>query len=158
MLAEAEKWLAAQDKNDKEYEHHVLEVLWLHQSHDVVNEKLLKQVLRSPNANARAAATRVLCYWRDRVTDPLALLQVQVNDENSRVRLEAVRALSFFNSQPAIDTAVESLIYEQDDYLKYTFNETMKTLERRVKGSTNLPHTPTEREKKNAEDAKKGKK
>lgn len=158
VLAEAEKWLAAQDKNDKEYEHHVLEVLWLHQSHDVVNEKLLKQVLRSPNANARAAATRVLCYWRDRVTDPLALLQVQVNDENSRVRLEAVRALSFFNSQPAIDTAVESLIYEQDDYLKYTFNETMKTLERRVKGSTNLPHTPTEREKKNAEDAKKGKK
>lgn len=158
VLAEAEKWLAAQDKNDKEYEHHVLEVLWLHQAHDVVNEKLLKQVLRSPNANARAAATRVLCYWRDRVADPLSLLQVQVNDENARVRLEAVRALSFFGSQQAIDTAVESLIYDQDDYLKYTFNETMKTLERRVKGSTNLPHTPTDREKKNAEDAKKGKK
>jgi glucose/arabinose dehydrogenase/lysophospholipase L1-like esterase len=157
VLAEAEKWLAAQDKNDPEYEHHVLEVLWLHQSHDVVNEKLLKRVLTSPNPHARAAATRVLCYWRDRVSEPLALLQQQVNDEHPRVRLEAVRALSFFHTQEAIDIAVESLIYDQDDYLKYTFNETMKTLERRVKGNTNLPHTPTEREKRNAELEKKKK-
>ena len=86
------------------------------------------------------------------------LLQVQVNDENPRVRLEAVRALSFFNSQQAIDTAVESLIHDQDYYLDYTLKETMKTLERRVKGSTSIPHTPTEREKKNAEEGKKGKK
>lgn len=155
VLAAAEKWLAAQDKKDKEYPHHALEVLWLHQAHDVINEPLLKQVLRMPdNSCARAAATRVLCYWRDRVMEPLALLQVQVNDEHPRVRLEAIRALSFFDNQQAIDTAVESLIYDQDDYLKYTFNETMKTLERRVKGSTNLPHTPTDREKKNAEEGK----
>ncbi|QDU30823.1 Membrane bound L-sorbosone dehydrogenase [Anatilimnocola aggregata] len=158
VLAETEKWLAALDKKDADYEHQVLEALWIHQRQDVVNEKLLKQVLRSPDFRARAGATRVLCYWKDRVADPIALLQVQVNDEHPRVRLEAVRALSFFNSQQAIDTAVESLIYEQDDYLKYTFNETMKTLERRVKGSTALPHVPTEREKKNAESDKKGKK
>ena len=158
VLAEAEKWLAAQDKKDPEYEHHVLEVLWLHQAHDMVNEKLLKQVLRSPDYRARAAATRVLCYWRDRVSQPISLLQVQVNDEHPRVRLEAVRALSFFNSQEAIDVAVESLIHEQDYYLDYTLKETMKTLERRVKGNTSIPHAPTEREKKNAEEAKKGKK
>ena len=46
---------------------------------------------------ARAAATRVLCYWRDRVDEPLELLRKQVNDEHPRVRLEAVRALSFFD-------------------------------------------------------------
>lgn len=155
VLAEAEKWLATQDNKGAEYEHHVLETLWLHQSHDMVNEKLLKQVLRSPDFRARAAATRVLCYWRDRVADPLALLQVQVNDEHPRVRLEAVRALSFFDNQKAIDVAVESLIHEQDYYLEYTLNETMKTLERRVKGNTSLPHTPTDREKKNAEEGKK---
>jgi glucose/arabinose dehydrogenase/lysophospholipase L1-like esterase len=155
VIAETEKWLAKQDKKDAEYQHHVLEALWIHQRQDVVNEKLLKQILRSPDYRARAAATRVLCYWRDRVADPLALLQVQVNDEHPRVRLEAVRALSFFNTQQAIDVAVESLIHEQDYYLEYTLNETMKTLERRVKGSTNLPHTPTEREKKNAEEGKK---
>jgi hypothetical protein len=87
-----------------------------------------------------------------------------VTDEHPRVRLEAVRALSFFNSQDAIDVVVESLIFDQDDYLKYTFNETMKTLERRVKGQTNLPHEGTDWDKRNAEgyrvapdEAKKGK-
>jgi glucose/arabinose dehydrogenase len=132
VLAELKKWTASLDKNDPEYQHHLLETLWLHQRHDVVNEDLLKQLLRSPDFRARAAATRVLCYWRDRVKEPLKLLQVQVNDEHVRVRLEAVRALSFFDSQEAIDIATESLIYDQDDYLKYTFNETLSTLNKRV--------------------------
>ncbi|MEX2027109.1 MAG: HEAT repeat domain-containing protein, partial [Pirellulaceae bacterium] len=132
VLAELKKWTASLAENDPDYQHHVLETLWLHQRHDVVNEELLKQVLRSPDFRARAAATRVLCYWRDRVTEPLKLLQVQVNDEHARVRLEAVRALSFFSSQEAIDIATESLLYDQDDYLKYTFNETINTLNKRV--------------------------
>ena len=59
--------------------------------------------------------------WRDRVEKPLDLLRQQVSDEHPRVRLEAVRALSFFGSQAAIDVAVESLVFDQDDYLKYTF-------------------------------------
>jgi hypothetical protein len=62
-----------------------------------------------------------------------------------------VRSLSFFSSQDAIDVAVESLIFDQDDYLKYTFNETMKTLERRVKGQTALPHEGTDWDKRNSE-------
>ena len=37
-----------------------------------------------------------LCYWRDRVDDPLGLSKVQAGDEHPRVRLEAVRAASFF--------------------------------------------------------------
>jgi glucose/arabinose dehydrogenase len=133
VIGEAGKWLAAQEQSDPELEHHKLEVLWLHQAHDAVNEPLLKELLRSPDYRARAAATRVLCYWRDRVGEPLELLRAQVNDEHPRVRLEGVRALSFFDNQAAIDVAVESLLYDQDDYLKYTLQETMNTLERRVK-------------------------
>jgi glucose/arabinose dehydrogenase/lysophospholipase L1-like esterase len=133
VLAEAKKWLASIDKNDKNFEHHRLEVLWLHQQQDVVNEDLLKQVLASSDYRARSAATRVLCYWRDRVAEPLALLQKQVNDEHPRVRLEALRALSFFDSQEAIDIAAEALIYPTDDYINYVYKETMDTLEPRVK-------------------------
>ncbi|HZN36295.1 MAG TPA: PVC-type heme-binding CxxCH protein [Pirellulaceae bacterium] len=151
VIGEAGRWLAALPKNDPLYEHHKLEALWLHQAHDAINEPLLKEVLRSPDYRARAAATRVLGYWRDRVEKPLDLLRAQVADEHPRVRLEAVRALSFFNLQAAIDVAVEALLYDQDDYLKYTFNETMKTLERRVKGATSLPHEGTEWDKRNAE-------
>jgi hypothetical protein len=133
VLSQAKNWLGGLDKNDAQYEHHRLEVLWLHQQHDTVSEPLLKEVLASPDYRTRSAATRVLCYWRDRVSEPLKVLQTLVNDEHPRVRLEAVRALSFFDSQEAIDVATESLLHPTDDYLKYVFDETMKTLEPRVK-------------------------
>ena len=84
-------------KSDPEYWRQMLEALWLHQSLDNVDVPFLKQMLTCPEPRARAAATRVLCYWRDRVSDPVELLRKQVNDEHPRVRLEAIRALSFFD-------------------------------------------------------------
>ena len=57
-----EKWIAGLDKNDKNYQHNLMEGLWVYQWNNVVNEELLKQLLRSPDEHARAAATRVLCY------------------------------------------------------------------------------------------------
>ena len=57
------------------FEHHLLEALWVHQYHNVVNVDLLKRMLSSPEFRARAAATRVLCYWRDRIPDALELLK-----------------------------------------------------------------------------------
>ena len=133
VMADLEKWIARLDQKDPEYEHHLLEALWVCQHHDVVNEKLLRRLLRSPDYRARAAATRVLGYWRDRVSEPLKLLKAQVNDSHPRVRLEALRALSFFDTQEAQDVAVESLVHPQDYYLEYTFKETMATLDQRIK-------------------------
>ena len=136
MTSALDKWMAGLDKQDPEYAHHLLEALWVHQHHDVVDEDLLKQLLRSPDYRVRAAATRVLCYWRDRVSQPLELLRTQVNDEHPRVRLEAVRALSFFKGNEAakaLEVAVESLIHPQDEYLEYMLKETMNTLDRRTK-------------------------
>src|SRR6266566_522069 len=100
----------------------MLEALWLHQNHNVVNESLLRRTLRSPDYRARAAATRVLCYWRDRVQNPLDLLEAQVNDEHPRVRLEAIRALSFFtgiDADQAKQIAETSVLRPMDYYLNY---------------------------------------
>jgi glucose/arabinose dehydrogenase len=136
VMSALAKWVAALDKNDPNYWHHRLEALWLHQSLDVIDEPMLREMLACPEPHARAAATRVLCYWRDQVKDPLELLRKQVNDEHPRVRLEAVRALSFFDGKDAEiaqEIALESLLYPQDDYLKYTLNETNKTLDHRLK-------------------------
>ena len=131
-----DKWVAKLDKKDKNYQHHLLEALWVNQHHDVVDEILLKQLLQSPDFRVRAASTRVLCYWRDRVKKPLDLLRQQINDKNPRVRIEAIRALSFFkgkDAEEALEVSVESLLLDQDYYLKYTLQETMNTLEGRVK-------------------------
>ena len=133
VMAAVDKWAAAQTADDSATQHNLLEALWVKQHHDVVDVPLLKRALTSKEPKVRAAATRVLCYQRDRVPEVLTVLETLVNDEHPRVRLEAVRALSFFDSQAALDVAVQSLIHEQDDYLEYVFKETTATLDERIK-------------------------
>ncbi|MCA9090546.1 MAG: HEAT repeat domain-containing protein, partial [Planctomycetaceae bacterium] len=132
VIPALDAWVAKLNAKDEGYEHNLLEALWVKQHHNAVDADLLGKLLNAEDPRARAAATRVLCYWRDQVNEPLALLQARVNDEHPRVRLEAVRALSFFNSQQAYDIAVESLLYDQDDYLEYVLKETLDTLEKRI--------------------------
>ena len=132
VIPATEKWLASLDAKDPEHEHHLVEALWVYQAQDVVNESLLDRILGSPEPKARAAATRVLCFWRDRIGDVSGRLRKLVADEHPLVRLEAVRSLSFFRDQEAINIAIESLVMPQDDYLAYVFRETMQTLSHRV--------------------------
>ncbi len=141
VISALKKWTAALNKQDKAYEHHMLEALWVHQWLNVVDEDLLKRMLRSPDYHARAAATHVLCYWRDRVKDPLALVKAQVEDESPRVRLEAVRACSFFKTSQAAEIALEALEKEKDPnkpdyYIKYCLDETLKALDKYLKAAT----------------------
>jgi azurin len=129
VIAAVKRWAAALDKNDRAYEHHMTEALWVHQWHNVVDTELLRQRLRSPEPPARTAATRVLCYWRDRVPDVLAMLQELAADEHPRVRLEAVRAASFFCTAEAAGMALAAKKYPTDYYLDYTLKETLRQLE-----------------------------
>ncbi len=129
VIAAVQKW-ANLFSNRMEDQHHLMEALWVHQWHNVVNEPLLRQMLQSPDPRARAAAVHVLCYWRDRVADRLALLRAAANDPSPRVRLEAVRAASFFTGQEAIELAQEILKYDTDYYLNYTYKETKRQLQR----------------------------
>ncbi|MHA3774591.1 PVC-type heme-binding CxxCH protein [Verrucomicrobiota bacterium sgz303538] len=131
VAAAVKQWAASLDKSDKNYEHNLTEALWVLQWHNVVDVDLLKRMLRSPQPEARAAATRVLCYWRDRVPDALALLKTQAEDEDPRVRLHAVRAASFFRDADvpaALDVAYTVLKRDTDYYLDYCYKETMKQL------------------------------
>jgi glucose/arabinose dehydrogenase len=141
VIPAVEKWIAALDKNDPNYAHQLTEGLWMYSWNNVVNEPLLNQVLASPEPKARAAATRVLCYWRDRVPTALDTLKKLVADDNPRVRLEAVRACSFFKDPKALEVALDSLNKDQDEYLKYALDETTKTLENLDK--IDQPYKPT---------------
>jgi glucose/arabinose dehydrogenase len=128
VLAAVDAWVAKLDAKDPGYEHHMMEALWVHQWQNAVNETLLKRMLKSSDPWARAAATRVLCYWRDRVASPLALLRTLATDAHPAVRLEAVRAASFFQTQEAAEVALASLEQPQDRFLKYTLDQAMNTL------------------------------
>jgi hypothetical protein len=129
VIPAVEKWVAGLDKNDANYAHNLTEGLWMYSWNNVVNEPLLKQVLSLPDEHARAAATRVLCYWHDRIPTSLDMMKKLVVDDSPRVRLEAVRACSFFKDPKALEVALDSLNKDQDEYLKYALDETTKTLE-----------------------------
>lgn len=128
VLPALRKWVSEQDKNDTAYEHSLLEGLWLYQDFDSVNTDLLKKLLVAKDYRARAAATRVLLYWKDSVENSLELLRERVNDDSPRVRLEAIVALSYFNSDKAVIAALDILKHPTDYYLEYGINETLDYL------------------------------
>ena len=121
-------WIKVLDPKDKDFEHHMLEALWVHQWHNVADLDLLKRVLKSPEPRARAQGVRVLGYWRDRVPDAIALLKVAADDEAPRVRLEAVRVASYFRQWEAADVALTALKHPADYYITYCLKETMRQL------------------------------
>ncbi len=129
VTAALKTWIAKLDPNDAEYEHHLLEALWLYQSHDVVEQDLLKRLLKAKEFRARAAAVRVLQVWFDRVDGAMALLTPMVEDPAPRVRLEAVRACSFVPTTASAEAALKALNHPMDYYLRYVLDETMTALQ-----------------------------
>lgn len=129
VIAALAGWVQNLDKADPQYEHQMLEALWLHQNLDVVNIPLLDRMLKSDESKARAAATRVLCYWRDRVPGAIDRLKTLAADPYPRVRLEAVRAASFFKEPEALEIALISTEHPTDEYIDFVRAETLKTLE-----------------------------
>src|SRR5262249_34182663 len=65
----------------------------------------------------------------DRVPDVLERLEHLAADPHPRVRLEAIRAASFFTSIDAVQIVLASTGLPADRYLEYTRTETLKALE-----------------------------
>ncbi len=128
VIAAAKTWIAALDPAHADFQHHLTEALWLHQWHNVVDPDLLARVLKSPGADARAAAVRVISYWRERVPGALAILREKASDESQRVRLHAVRAASFFPEVAATEVALAATKLPIDYYLDYVIGETLRQL------------------------------
>lgn len=112
-------------------EHAHLEALWVAQHHDAVDRNRLLRVLRSTDPRARAAAVRVLCYWRDGIDDSNELLIKVAADKHPRVRLEAVRAASFLDAASGRKIIAEAVKHPLDYYLNYAIGETSSTLDQR---------------------------
>jgi putative heme-binding domain-containing protein len=131
VLVEMDAWGEGLMKAEHvEAEHELLEALWVMQGFHAVRPRYLLRALRSPNADARAAATRILCFQRRGIPEALEWLEVQVNDESSRVRLEAIRACSWFDGVAAVEVALQALGHPRDDYIDYTLSEAIRQLEK----------------------------
>jgi len=119
-------WIQSLDATDSNYEHQLLEGLWVVQALGETNEALLRQLLSAKNPNARAAAIRVLNHWIDEIKDPLDLLTKATQDGHPRVRLEAVIALGSIPEVDASRAALGILDHTMDEYLDYALWQTVK--------------------------------
>jgi azurin len=72
VIAAARDWIKGFDPANADHAHHLLEALWLHQRHNVVNRSLLDVVLNSPVPHARIAAKRVARMWQHSAARPVA--------------------------------------------------------------------------------------
>jgi putative heme-binding domain-containing protein len=134
----------------------LLEALWMYQSIDVVEPKLLERLLNAKDGRVRAAAVRVLAFWQERLpADPvklasawqgwppaplplaraelpsaraLELLAARVADDHPRVRLEAVRALARIPSARAAELALSVADKPLDPKLEYALWLTINDL------------------------------
>jgi putative heme-binding domain-containing protein len=86
--------------------------------------------MKAKTYNARAAAMHVVADERDFLPNAQDLLTEGVKDEHPRVRLEAVRGLSFFQNPAAADAALVALNYEMDSWLNYTLEHTLVALDK----------------------------
>lgn len=125
----AAKWIKALPADQPETIHLKLESLWLFQTHNTVNEGLLRELLNCSEPRARAAATRVLCYWRDKIKDIVPLIKERINDKHPRVRIEAVRACSYLPESEVAEAVLDVLNHEMDDNIQYVLDETVRHLE-----------------------------
>ncbi len=128
-MAEVKSWLGKLQPDDPQADQLKLEGLWLHQAHNVVNQELLRAILTCKEPRARAAATRVLCYWRERIDDSEELLRKSLNDEHPRVRIEAVRAASFYSKEAMQEPVLDVLNHDMDPFIEYALDETVRHLE-----------------------------
>jgi mono/diheme cytochrome c family protein len=120
-LPKITNWVANLDKTDPKYEHHVLEALWVTWGLNKVDQKLLRQLLKTNDYHVRVAAVRVLRYTGHQVLDQVNLLMQAVRDENNRVRLEAIVAVSWLSREKGLPILVEAKKKPLDDWMLDTY-------------------------------------
>ncbi len=129
VLSSAKQWIRKFDTNNLDDAQSLLEALYLYQQHNVLNEPLLRRVLKSPVPRVRAAATRTIGQWGTKIKDGAILLQEQAQDTDAMVRAETVVAAAAFEGLDAAEALFLAKLSPTDPQLDYNIEQTRQTLE-----------------------------
>ncbi|XZE52613.1 DUF7133 domain-containing protein [Planctomycetaceae bacterium SH139] len=124
VLAAVEKWIdGVQDPR------HLCEALWVQESFRQLDPELVDRLLASDEYRARAATIHAVSNEYDRQPRALDWLTAAIEDPHPRVRVEALRGLSFLNSVKAAEIALLAKLQPTDYWIDYTFEHTLQALE-----------------------------
>lgn len=131
VIAALKTWSASLNQNDPNYEHQLVEALWICWGLNSVDkaEHLLKKLLEAKDYRARAAAVRVLRYSIHQISDHVSLLEKAAADKHGRVRMEAIATASWLGKQDGLRVLKAAEKMEQDSWLKPVFTTAKVYLE-----------------------------
>lgn len=105
------------------------EAMWIQESFREVDPQLLRRILAHADFRARAAAVHTITNEMDRIEGSREYLATAAQDKHPRVRLEALRGISFLETPDATDLALSVSELPMDYWLEYTMEHTLQALQ-----------------------------
>jgi putative heme-binding domain-containing protein len=124
VLSAVDRWIAGSHEAEK-----LCEAMWLKESFRVVDLPLLDKILEVPEYRARAAAIHTLSNLQELEPQALPILVAATRDPHPRVRLEAVRGLSFFPTAESLHAMLSIVDQDVDYWLDYTLEHSLQALQ-----------------------------
>lgn len=121
VLAYLKKWVGQLHKEDAQYEHHLLEALWVSWGLNQIDQTLLEKLLEAKDHRVRAAAVQVLRNGGHQIPNQTELLVKSAGDQQGRVRLEAIVAASWLEKEEGLKVLKEAKEYALDEWMKPAF-------------------------------------
>jgi putative heme-binding domain-containing protein len=128
VVAAVKTWVASIDPQDPEHDRLLVGAMWALSGQKVVDVELVKQILASPTPDARAAAAHIIADLRAYNPQAFELLVPLVNDPHPRVRLEAIRGLSFFPTPESVTAVLGAFQHPLDSELTFSLESTLGAL------------------------------
>lgn len=124
VLAATAAWIEGVDDPQQ-----LCEAMWIQESFRRVDPALLDRILACDDYHARAAAIHTVGNEHERLDGALQRLRVAVRDPHPRVRVEALRALSFLGSAQAAEVVLMVGEKKMDYWTEYTLEHTLQALQ-----------------------------
>ncbi|MEM7395899.1 MAG: c-type cytochrome, partial [Verrucomicrobiota bacterium] len=122
VLSPLKAWSDSLKSSDENYEHHLLEALWVSWGLNRIDVDLLRTLLNAASHRVRAAAVRALRYNRHLIDDHIELLNKAARDQHGRVRLEVLAAASWMDNHAGLTLVEEVGKTPQDKWSQHAFN------------------------------------
>ena len=124
VLTAVDAWIADQaiDANQ------LCEAMWLQESFRQLSPTLVARIMENEDFHARAAAVHTVANEIERYPEALEIFKAAVADPHPRVRLEAIRGLSFVQTAEALEVALQVLDMPLDYWIEYTLEHTLHAL------------------------------
>jgi putative heme-binding domain-containing protein len=128
VVAAVKTWVGSIDPKDPQRDRLLVGAMWALAGQHVVDVELVKQILASPTPDARAAAAHIIADLRDYSPQAFELLAPLVDDPHPRVRLEAIRGLSFFPTPESVTVILGAFKHPLDSELTFSLESTLGAL------------------------------